>query len=240
MPINENVHTIARYGSKLDQMLQITNGTDSPQSSNELPPATSMKRLIRKSENSRSTIVKPKFMQLETNSTVILTHASYDNNQWRIYVRPANDDQYIEILQRIDEEGKTARRLEQAPELPTVVIAPYEGHFYRALAKGPDKFQNYRVDFWDFGNEETVPFEDLYEISERSRLEMRYVQKLCLKKIPKGWNEAVQIFLEGLTDSDTELTLRFDGQFHSQHTLAELYDGQDCINDQLRSLFHMY
>lgn len=161
---------------------------------------------------------------------VILTHVNHWNDSWHIYIRPfeaENDFRYT--LRNINEEGIHAKPLNAPPYVGDVVIAPFDGDFYRA--KVCERKSNcFRVIFIDFGNQDWLPLEELRMISNQSRNAEIFVRQVLLKDVPLQFNGNALNYLNDLVQNDTKLVLKCDDGICDNDKYVELLDGMTNIN----------
>lgn len=103
--------------------------------------------------------------ELKNGSKVRLVYAG---NHYSAYVRStASDAEYTSILGRVAEAAVNASKLTELPARNDMVSAPFLGDYYRAIVvRVESKEQPIRVAFLDFGNVDTVKFDDLRALDD--------------------------------------------------------------------------
>lgn len=165
----------------------------------------------------------------------------YANNHYSAYVRSAaSDGEYTDLLQRVIEAATTAAKLTDLPKRNDMVSAPFLGDYYRAIIVKADAIeQPIRVAFLDFGNIESVKFDDLRELSDDLKNAKRFTCRIFFDGIdrettnPEGLALLKQIELEGKSSfivhsSSNSQTIGKDSFVKLINTKTK-----ECLNDKL-------
>lgn len=127
-----------------------------------------------------------------TNAAVILTYVC---NHRKVYVRSIEADaqsDYIRTLQDCADHEKAAQVLRELPNKGDMVLARFEGLFYRAVVVGVKTPEDIGVGFIDFGNKESVTLADMRSLSMELQLRPRHAVAVMLDGMPdKMTNEVV-------------------------------------------------
>lgn len=100
---------------------------------------------------------------IPNDSEVYITHVK--NQSW-VYIRStATNDEFQKLIIAVDTASKSEPKLKNYPSREDIVMAPFEGVYYRAMVIRSDKDAGtVRVAYFDFGNSEVVAFSSLREL----------------------------------------------------------------------------
>lgn len=140
------------------------------------------------------------------NATVVITAICNVN---RLYVRLVGSD-YKKMVAEIAEYVLKAKKQVKIPELDDVVLAPFEGIFYRAqilTIDTPDaKGNDLGVLFIDYGNFSKVSSKNLKKLDYKHRSLKRHAFKVTLKDVnSRIANEASLLYLNSLLENKEKL-----------------------------------
>lgn len=91
------------------------------------------------------------FDSIPDNTEVFITHV---RSHRQVYIRSAlTNDEYAKLITEVEEASKTQPKLTAYPSRNDVVMAPFDGMYYRAMVINCDKAGGMvKVGFIDFGN----------------------------------------------------------------------------------------
>lgn len=119
---------------------------------------------------------------IPNNSEVFITHV---RNHQSVYIRSAiTNDEYAKLITEVEEAAKTQPKLSVHPNRQDIVMAPFEGMYYRAMVINSDKASGIvKVGFIDFGNSDEVPFSHMKSLPEELRTHRRLIIMVNLKNL---------------------------------------------------------
>lgn len=119
---------------------------------------------------------------IPNNSEVFITHV---RNHQSVYIRSANtNDEYAKLITEVEVAAKTQPKLTVYPKRQDIVMAPFEGMFYRAMVINSDKASGtVKVGFIDFGNSDEVQFGHMKSLPEELRTHRRLIIMVNLKNL---------------------------------------------------------
>lgn len=162
--IEENRAADKMIQSPRARLLAQTNGEPSAQA----PPAQTTNGLISE--------------LIPNNSEVFITHV---RNHQSVYIRSAiTNDEYAKLITEVEEAAKTQPKLNVYPNRQDIVMAPFEGMYYRAMVINTDKDSGtVKVGFIDFGNSDEVRFAHMKSLPEELRTHRRLIIMVNLKNL---------------------------------------------------------
>ncbi|CAG7819653.1 unnamed protein product [Allacma fusca] len=117
-----------------------------------------------------------------------LVHVNYVQSYKKMIISAQNDDDRLEVLTSdIFRHSEEAHPMERIPSVMEVVLAPYNGQYYRGLVntwKGKKKDHQVNVAFIDFGDQVTVNVCDLRELTPAIAEHDIYGVKLIVPNMP--------------------------------------------------------
>lgn len=129
-----------------------------------------------------------------SNSRIIIT---YVINHRKVYIRSGEPDasqDYIRTQLDCAEYEKTAPPMRGLPSKGDILLARFDGQFYRALVLNVISAEEITVGFIDFGNKATVSFNDTKTLSAELQSRPRHTVQVTLDGMPeKMANEVVRI-----------------------------------------------
>lgn len=126
-----------------------------------------------------------------TNTRVIIT---YVTSHRKVYVRSAESEasqDYIRTQLDCAEFEKTAPPMRGLPSKGDIVLARFEGQFYRALVLNVASAEEITVGFIDFGNKAAVSFTDIKTLSVELQARPRHTVQVLLDGMPEKLNNEV-------------------------------------------------
>lgn len=142
-------------------------------------------------ENTKSTKNNTKIKQLEIvpfpeSGTNVVLSAVLDHRSF--YIRSLSEpynNEYIKDANDIADYSLTAKLLTKLPERGDIILAEFEGAYYRALALNVTDANHIKVAYVDFGNTAEKRLNDLREITDELRQRKRFTHKIVLENVPK-------------------------------------------------------
>lgn len=145
---------------------------------------------------------------------VLITHVK---NYSSVYIRSyAANDEFSRLITEVDEASKTAPNLKSYPSRNEVVMAPFEGMYYRGFViSSNENAGTVRVGYMDFGNSEEVAFKSIKVLPKELKEERRYTFLVNLKNVKEEAepNEAIAMVnhLESLSENASATLLKVKG-----------------------------
>lgn len=204
-------------------------------------------RLLSAQANDESNQSRPiqakglEMLSIANNSEIHITHV---RNNKSIYIRDAaTNDEYSQLLRDIDMASKTSSSLTTYPLKNDMVMAPFDGIYYRAVTISSDKIAGtVKVGFLDFGNSEEVLLTRLKELPEKLQNHRRLVFWVNLKDIDDDIEESDAVtmkkYLEEFMVHGKSVRVKSDKAEINQRDEVELFDmiTNDSISDALNGL----
>lgn len=163
---------------------------------------------------------KPKIpdpMPIAAKSKVVISYVDNDS----VYVRPANVN--AQVVADSLKYAKKANRLSALPSRSDLVLAPFDGGYYRAVVIKADTMEEIHVAFIDFGNKEKIKLDELKEMSHELAAPKRLVTKISMKPLPeKLEKQKVLKLMKKLCQEDTEVTIDFDEKSSLKEALCDI------------------
>lgn len=161
--------------------------------------------------------------EIKNGDRVILT---YPVNNCTVFIRAASQHaDYCEVLEKVAEAAKTAPALSKLPSRHDMVIAPYEGEYFRGLVVSAPNEDNISIGFIDFGNQSIVPCNALKKIPEDLENAKRFTTKVILKNVSKDKRTDAVDLLSRYADLH-ELIVKFDPNAYIKDVEVELFDSK--------------
>lgn len=142
-----------------------------------------------------------------------------------VYVRPSNPHDDMEFIKLMNDVGKAVKTSAQlsAPECGSLVLAPFEMVYHRALILKLLDQNVAIVAFIDFGNVDTVRIAEMKVMAADLKKRPRMVTRFTLKNVPDAMcNEDALDILFQLLNKSAEVTVRFDEPYVPGDTECEL------------------
>lgn len=164
---------------------------------------------------------------IPNNSEVFITHV---RSHRTVYIRSAlTNDDYMKLITEVEEASKTQPRLTVFPGKNDVVMAPFDGIYYRGMVISGDKASGIvKIGFIDFGNSEEVPFSHLKSLPENLQKYGRLVVQVALKDIHDDYesNEKENMckHLNELCNEAVGLKVKSDNAEITAKDSVELFD----------------
>lgn len=144
------------------------------------------------------------------NTQIIIT---YVINHRKLYIRSGETEasqDYLRTLLDCAEFEKTAPPMRGLPSKGDILLARFEGQFYRALVLNVISAEEITVGFIDFGNKASVSFTDTKTLSPALQARPRHTVQVTLDGMPeKLSNEVVRLFQMGYSESKIYIFYRF-------------------------------
>lgn len=161
--------------------------------------------------------------EIKNHSKVYITYVC---NQSSVYVRLIDsNNEYINFLKSVDDSANTSANLSEFPNRENIVLAPFEGNYYRALVISANNSDAIRLAFLDFGNVESIPFNKLKELSADLKFKKRFAVKLTLDSVSSDtkYSDGIKV-LKALEGNLTPILVKCDGTVSkdSKVTLIDL------------------
>lgn len=168
---------------------------------------------------------------------------TFADNCRTIFVRPAegkDNTDYLSTIKSCRKKADEARSLDAVPTVGLILLAPYEGEFFRAqVTKILPERRIAQVEFIDFGNIERVPFDELKPLDRSMQFRKRIPYEITLAGIDDNamYTESGVKYLKDLSDKLVSLL-----KLESDHTDNEyhLIDEQtgESVNEKLAKLLN--
>lgn len=178
--------------------------------------------------------------ELKNGSKVRLVYAS---NHYSAYIRSsASDSEYSSILARVAETAAKAGKLTKLPQRNDMVSAPFLGDYYRAIVvKAESTEQPIRVAFLDFGNVDTVQFDDLRELDDDLKNAKRFTFRVFFDGVDRETPnpEGLALLKQVENEVKTSFTMHCGSNtpLIVKDSLVKLINTKtmECLNDKLTS-----
>ncbi|XP_031636231.1 uncharacterized protein LOC116349100 [Contarinia nasturtii] len=209
---------------------QASNGPTSQPAAPMTPPAASV---------TSSAASGMEIDLIEDGSEVFI---NYVKSHQMVYVRSvAKDTEFSKMITEVGEASKNAPKLATYPVRNDIVMAPYDGLYYRAIViKINKETASVHVGFIDFGNSVEVLFNQLKELPNELQQHRRMTTAVVLKDIQNEFEpeeiDEMKLYLEGLCANETKLKIKGDNSFVHTKDLVELFDiiTNQSINDEIK------
>lgn len=149
-----------------------------------------------------------------------------------VYVRASDDDiESVKLMNDVAQASKASDTL-MVPKSGSLVLAPFETIYHRALILKLLDQDEAIVAFIDYGNVDTVKIADMKAMPVELKKRPRMVTKMILKNVPDAMcnDDALNILFE-LLNKSAEMTIRFDEPYVPGATECELAtDAFDSVN----------
>lgn len=166
-------------------------------------------------------------LTIPNDTEVIIT---YVRNHTTVYVRSdATSKFYSELITKVEHAALKAQKLTAYPFRDEIVMAPFEGGYYRAIVIKSDKpGGTVKVGFMDFGNAADVLFNEIKKLPQDLMEHPRQAVMVSLKNITTEADEAeaatMKAHLDELCLNDTKLKISSDEPEIGSGTKVELID----------------
>lgn len=178
--------------------------------------------------------------ELKNGSKVRLVYAS---NHYSAYIRSAaSDNEYSDILARVIEAAVNAGKLTELPQRNDMVSAPFLGDYYRAIVvKAESTEQPIRVAFLDFGNVDSVQFDDLRELDDDLKNAKRFTFRVFFdgvdRETPNPGGLALLKQMENEAKTSFTMHCGSNTPLIVKDSLVKLINTKtmECLNDKLAS-----
>lgn len=163
-------------------------------------------------------------------------------NHFSIFIRPINPKYEADFAQMVVEGNilaKDAPHLQIVPERNDLVLAPFEGAYYRGMVLNADS-EIVEVAFVDFGNTAKVPFSEVKQAPFEVLKYPRYATKCFLKnverEITESESQAIYSYLKQL--EYLKFKVKCDDSPIEAKSMVELIDINDdkIINDEIAKM----
>lgn len=178
---------------------------------------------------------------IPNNSEVMITYAKSHNT---VYLRSAlKAEDFAALITKVEYAARSAPNLSSYPLRDELVIAPFEGAYYRAMAISSDmKSHDVKVGFIDFGNPAVVQFDTLKVLPEELKALPREIIMVSLKNISPDANQnemqAMKTHLEELCGNEKVLKITGDQATIGARAEVELFDviSNQSVNQTLNAM----
>lgn len=184
-----NRHAVGRGGKLFSKSMSPTSSTyrrsvSSNDSDTEGTAVHACKKRIQKLQQSVDVTVEPCDVLLN-NALVTITNVVSHKIVFLRSIEPKDDDRYWKYLNDVVESSKTAMPLDEKPKKSDIVLAKFEGAYYRALVA---RIENdvAVVAFLEFGNLERKPISELLKLREDLKYMKRFTFKANLSDVNGG------------------------------------------------------
>ncbi|XP_055304146.1 uncharacterized protein LOC129569380 [Sitodiplosis mosellana] len=161
------------------------------------------------------------------NTEVYITHVRTHRS---VYIRSAlTNDEYAKLITEVGETSKTQPKLTVHPNRNDIVMAPFDGMYYRAIVISCDKANAMvKVGFIDFGNSDEVPFSHIKALPKHLQTHRRLIIPVALKGIHDDYEtnekDNMSKHLGELCDSGVGLRVKGDNPHINGKESVELFD----------------
>lgn len=156
------------------------------------------------------------------NKSPVLITCAVDHRT--LFIRPTNPDdnnEYIKILNDVIADARKSEYLRKYPSLGSLVSAPFQKVYYRAMILKMINENELVVGFIDFGNVEVCQFSELKQLSVNLQRRKRFAKKVILRNVPeKCLNRDALLIINELIVNDMKLTIHFDDMQSNLCTLT--------------------
>lgn len=156
------------------------------------------------------------------NKSCVLITCAVDHRT--LFIRPTNPDEnneYIKILNDVIADAKKSEYLRKYPSLGSLVSAPFQKVYYRAMILKMINENEMVVGFIDFGNVEVCQFSEIKQLSVNLQRRKRFAKKVILRNVPeKCLNRDALLIINELIVNDMKLTIQFDDMQSNLCTLT--------------------
>lgn len=167
----------------------------------------------------------------------------YAGNHYSAYIRSsASDVEYSNILGRVAEAAVNASKLTELPKRNDMVSAPFLGDYYRAvIVKAESMEQPIRVAFLDFGNVDTVTFDDLRELDDDLKNAKRFTFRIFFDGVDRETPNPAGLALLKQVENEVKTSFTMHCSSNSpligRDSLVKLINTEtmECLNDKLAS-----
>lgn len=178
------------------------------------------------------------FFDIRNNSRVIMT---YTRDCKSAFIRPANQSEdFLKFTLKLVKLAKEANYAEELPKRDDLVLAPFEGNYYRAIVLLSEEADNMvKVAFLDFGNVADISRDKIKIVNDDILLKPRFSKRVLLQGIKVGQkNQEIENFMQHLVNEEVELIIKFDDDTLKTGTLVELIDAatKESINGKINNL----
>lgn len=173
-------------------------------------------------------------VDVKNRSRVVMT---YSKDYKFAFIRPVDrSEDFLKFTMKVIKLAKDANYAKELPERDDLILAPFEGNYYRAIVLRNDETENIlKVAFLDFGNIENISRDKIKIVNDDILLAPRFSKRVVLKDITVDQkNKKIDNFMEQLANDEVELVIKFD----DDEALVELFDAatKESINGKINSL----
>lgn len=245
--LNDSKPNNVENNHRTESVMPSTNVVESEKDENQIESARQrLVSMVSNGSDQRSTAAPKNGLVLNSisnDSEVYITHVkSYSC----VYIRSrAASDEYARLITEVEMASKSAPKLKFYPSRGDIVLAPFDGVYYRAMVINCNKDNaSIRVGYIDFGNSEEIAFSAIKELPKELKEKPRYTVLVNLKNIEgdieKNEMITLQNYLESLSETGTSALLKV--KCHKAEIVAkddvELFDviSNQSVNETLNGM----
>lgn len=173
------------------------------------------------------------------NKTPVLITCAVDHRT--LFVRPSlpyENAEYIKLMNDVVSDAKKAEYLNELPTAGSLIAAPFEDVYYRALVLKPIDADKVVVAFIDFGNVEVCRLSVLKSLSENLKRRKRLAKKITLTNIPeKCINDSAIHHINEIILKDIKLSIKFVNSGSNECELKPKYS-TETLNQELNRILN--